>query len=80
MFTYAHFYEFEGQQSDAFDLTGMNQGLPPTQQQQLNHRKTPEQFLGDNAGLVNLDQLVTNKSSTGLCYAFIIMNKGQGHD
>lgn len=43
----------------------MNKSLPSEQQQQLKHRKTPQDFLGENANLVNLDQLVTKKESAG---------------
>lgn len=31
----------------------------------MKHRKTPQDFLGENANLVNLDQLVTKNESAG---------------
>lgn len=51
--------------SDPWNLDNMNKSLPSEQQQQLKHRKTPQDFLGENANLVNLDQLVTKNESAG---------------
>lgn len=51
-----------GETKDPWNLDGLQTSLPTTQQQQQKHRKTPQEFLGDNANLVNLDQLVTTNS------------------
>lgn len=55
-----------GETKDPWALGDMQNNLPTTQQQQQKHRKTPQEFLGDNANLVNLDQLVAtnNKQAT----------------
>lgn len=49
---------------DLWDMNGINDALPDKQQQQLKHRKTPQDFLGENAALVNLDQLVPKNTNT----------------
>lgn len=46
-------------------MGSIGEGLTQTQQQQQKHRKTPQEFLGDNAALVNLDQLVSNQNTQG---------------
>ncbi|XP_022315431.1 epsin-2-like isoform X2 [Crassostrea virginica] len=51
--------------SDPWDLNNMNKSLPAEQQRQQKDRKTPQDFLGENANLVNLDQLVTKSESAG---------------
>ncbi|XP_052070009.1 epsin-2-like isoform X2 [Mytilus californianus] len=52
-----------GEKKDPWLLDGMQDTLPTLQQQeQQKHRKTPQEFLGDNANLVNLDQLVTTST------------------
>lgn len=51
---------------DLWDMNGINDALPDKQQQQLKHRKTPQDFLGENAALVNLDQLVPKNTNTGM--------------
>lgn len=43
----------------------MQQSLESSKQQEQKHRKTPQEFLGDNANLVNLDQLVTTSTKKG---------------
>ena len=45
-------------------MGGMNNSLPSKQQQEQPHRKTPQDFLGENANLVNLDQLVSNDTTS----------------
>jgi epsin len=42
---------------DPFDLSVLGDSLENKQQQQ--QKKTPHSFLGENSGLVNLDNLVT---------------------
>ncbi|KAK3091727.1 hypothetical protein FSP39_022206 [Pinctada imbricata] len=54
----------DGGSSDPWNMDGMNKNLPSTQQQQQPHRKTPQDFLGENANLVNLDQLVSKDTTT----------------
>ncbi|XP_062575834.1 epsin-2-like isoform X1 [Saccostrea cucullata] len=49
--------------ADPWSMGNMEQSLPTEQQQQQKHRKTPQDFLGENANLVNLDQLVTKDES-----------------
>ncbi|CAG2186368.1 EPN [Mytilus edulis] len=52
-----------GEKKDPWLMDGMQDTLPSLQQQeQQKHRKTPQEFLGDNASLVNLDQLVTTST------------------
>ncbi|XP_076073064.1 epsin-2-like isoform X1 [Mytilus galloprovincialis] len=52
-----------GEKKDPWLMDGMQDTLPSLQQQeQQKHRKTPQEFLGDNANLVNLDQLVTTST------------------
>ena len=46
-------------------MDGMQQSLESSKQQEQKHRKTPQEFLGDNANLVNLDQLVTTSTKKG---------------
>ncbi|XP_033754498.1 epsin-2-like isoform X2 [Pecten maximus] len=53
----------EPKKEDAWNMGGMNDGLTNVQQQQQKHRKTPQEFLGDNASLVNLDQLVASENT-----------------
>ena len=60
------FQTFSGETKDPWALGDMQNNLPITQQQQQKHRKTPQEFLGDNANLVNLDQLVATTNKQGL--------------
>ncbi|XP_069122939.1 epsin-2-like isoform X2 [Argopecten irradians] len=53
----------EPKKEDAWNMSGMSDGLTNVQQQQQKHRKTPQEFLGDNASLVNLDQLVATENT-----------------
>ncbi|OWF40364.1 Epsin-1 [Mizuhopecten yessoensis] len=53
----------EPKKEDTWNMSGMSDGLTTAQQQQQKHRKTPQEFLGDNASLVNLDQLVTTENT-----------------
>ncbi|KAF4532420.1 hypothetical protein B566_EDAN003873 [Ephemera danica] len=43
---------------DPFELQGLGNALPNTQQQPQQVKKTPQSFLGENSALVNLDNLV----------------------
>lgn len=51
-----------GPKKDPWNMDGMQQSLESSKQQEQKHRKTPQEFLGDNANLVNLDQLVTTST------------------
>ncbi|XP_060063337.1 epsin-2-like [Ylistrum balloti] len=53
----------EPKKEDTWNMGGMSDGLTNVQQQQQKHRKTPQEFLGDNASLVNLDQLVATENT-----------------
>ena len=59
------FFIADTSSSDPWDLNNMNKSLPAEQQRQQKDRKTPQDFLGENANLVNLDQLVTKSESAG---------------
>ncbi len=48
---------------NAFDMMGMNDSLPTTDNSQRS--KTAEDFLGANANLVNLDNLVSKPAPVG---------------
>ena len=48
-----------GGKSDPWDMSGMTNELPKEQQKP----KSPADFLGENANLVNLDNLVTRPAS-----------------
>ncbi|XP_048758203.1 epsin-2-like isoform X4 [Ostrea edulis] len=51
--------------TDPWNLSNVEESLSTEQEQQQKHRKTPQDFLGENANLVNLDQLVTKDESAG---------------
>jgi hypothetical protein len=58
-------YNTDTSSTDPWNLSSMDNSLPTEQEQQQKHRKTPQDFLGENANLVNLDQLVTKDESAG---------------
>ena len=55
--------------TDPWNLDGMGSALPSDKQK---HRKTPQEFLGANSNLVNLDDLVKTDNTSKKGTVFII--------